>query len=143
MGSLLGILGKFENNEKMAPYGALVLRLTLSLYWAVHCLYKILYQGMDKTEQLFIKLGYPAIFAWGDIALELVAMVAFALGIYTRSISLLTLLILIPAMEIWIPNGLWALKGGYEFMVLWCLLQVVLTLTGPGPHALKLPRPRN
>lgn len=137
MTSVLNMVSRWERSENTIPYGALFLRMTLAVYWIIHCFYKVFYQGMDKTEMLFSKLGYPTWMAWGDIALELAAIVSFILGLYVRSFSILVLFILIPAMEIWLPHGFWGLNGGYEFPVLWCLLQIVLALLGPGPYSIK------
>lgn len=137
MKSIIRFVEGFEENNRIIPFGILALRVFLVLLWILHWEYKAVYNGMDKTVAFFEKLGYPGWFAWGDVTFEVVVIIAFILGLYTRTFSILTLAILIPAIEIWIPNGIWALHGGYEFMVLWCLLQVVFALTGPGPYAMK------
>lgn len=92
---------------------------------------------MGKTEAFFASLGYPPLFAWGDITLETIIIISLILGLYVRSISLLALVILVPAMEVWIPSGIWANRGGYEFPLLWIFLQVVLAFLGSGPLSLK------
>jgi putative oxidoreductase len=47
------------------------------------------------------------------------------------------LVILIPAMALWIPNGIWAIHGGYEFVLLWIFLQIIQTLLRPGPLSIR------
>ena len=133
----MNALTSFEKNTSLTPYGIVALRWTLALWWGVHWVYKVLYQGMPATEHLFVSLGYPAWFAWGDITLEAIAVVGLVLGLYVRTLSLLLLVILIPAMALWIPNGIWAIHGGYEFVVLWIFLQIIQALLGPGPLSVK------
>ncbi|MGI3170702.1 DoxX family protein [Pseudooceanicola sp. C21-150M6] len=130
-------LNALETAEGWTPYGIFMLRMVLALYWGVHWGYKVIHQGMAATEQMFVGLGYPAWFAWGDVTLEVVAVVCLVLGLYVRTMSLALLVILVPALEVWIPNGLWANAGGYEFPVLWILMQIVLALLGPGAWALR------
>ena len=68
----------------------------------------------------------------GDVIFEMVAVVALVFGFYVRTIPLLLLVILLPALELWIPNGLWAFHGGDEFPVMWILMQPSLCLLGAG-----------
>jgi len=133
----MNALTRFEKNEWLTPYGIVALRWTLALYWGVHWCYKVIYEGMPATEHLFVLLGYPAWLAWADITGELVAVIGLLLGLYVRTLSLLLLVILIPAMALWIPNGIWAIHGGYEFVVLWIFLQIIQALLGPGPMSIK------
>jgi putative oxidoreductase len=44
----------------------------------------------------------------------------------------------VPAIKLWIPNGLWAIHGGYEFPLMWLLMQLTLAMLGPGPCSLKV-----
>jgi len=133
----MNVLTNFEKNTSLTPYGIVALRWRLALYWGGHWCYKVLYQGMPATEHLFVSLGYPGWFAWGDITFELIAVIGLALGLYVRTLSLLFLVILIPAMALWIPNGIWAIHGGYEFPVLWIFLQIIQALLGHGPMSVK------
>jgi len=130
-------LKTFEETKSCTPYGIFMMRIVLALYWGVHWSFKVIHQGMPATEQMFVGLGYPAWFAWGDVTLEVIAVVCLVLGLYVRTMSLALLVILVPALEVWIPNGLWANSGGYEFPVLWILMQLVLALLGPGAWAMR------
>ena len=133
----MNALANFERNTSLTPYGIVALRWTLALYWGVHWCYKVIYEGMPATEHLFVSLGYPGWLAWADITGELIAVIGLLLGLYVRTLSLLLLVILIPAMALWIPNGIWAIHGGYEFVVLWIFLQIIQALLGPGPLSIK------
>lgn len=134
---MIKFLDRLESNQKLTPYGIVALRAVLACYWLLHWSYKVFFQGMGATQELFVKLGYPVIFAWGDVTIELLVIISLVLGLYVRTFSILILINLIPAVEIWIPHGIWAFKGGYEFMLLWIFLQLVLALLGPGPCSLK------
>jgi uncharacterized membrane protein YphA (DoxX/SURF4 family) len=92
----MNALTNFEKNTSFTPYGIVALRWTLALWWGVHWVYKVIYQGMPATEHLFVSLGYPAWFAWGDITLEAIAVIGLVLGLYVRTLSLLLLVILNP-----------------------------------------------
>ena len=133
----MNALTNFETNTSLTPYGIVALRWTLALYWGVHWCYKVVYEGMPATEHLFVSLGYPGWLAWADVTGELIAVIGLLLGLYVRTLSLLLLVILVPAMALWIPNGIWAIHGGYEFVVLWIFLQIIQALLGPGPLSLK------
>jgi putative oxidoreductase len=133
----MNVLTNFEKNTSMTPYGIVALRWTLALYWGLDWYYQVLNQGMPATERLFVSLGYPAWFAWGEITFLVIAVIGLVLGLYVRTLSLLLLVILIPAMKLWIPNGIWAIHGGYEFPLLWILLQIIQALLGPGPMSVK------
>ncbi|WP_176083543.1 DoxX family protein [Martelella sp. HB161492] len=130
-------LNAFEEAKGATPYGIFLMRLVLALYWGVHWCYKVIHQGMGATEHMFVGLGYPAWFAWGDITLEVIAVICMVLGLYVRTMSLALLVILVPALEVWIPNGIWAINGGYEFPMLWIFMQIVLAILGPGAFAMK------
>jgi putative oxidoreductase len=133
----MNIVTKFEKSTSMTPCGIVALRWTLALYWALDWYYQVINQGMLATEHLFVSLGYPAWFAWGEITFLVIAVIGLVLGLYVRTLSLLLLVILIPAMQLWIPNGIWAIHGGYQFPLLWILLQIVQALLGPGPMSVK------
>lgn len=140
--TVFGALGRFDRNEKLTPYGVFFMRMTLVAIWIAHFWYKVGYRGMPATVQFFGSLGYPDWFAWADVAAEAVAIVMLACGIYVRALCPLLLIILVPATMVWIPKGFYFVNSGYEFMLTWCILQVVQTLLGPGAFCLRWPEPR-
>lgn len=131
----MNILARFERNDKLVPYGIFLLRITLGVLWIVHWWYKVGYKGMDVTEKFFGTLGYPPWLAWVDVSVEMVAFVLLVAGIYVRTVSLALLPIIILATLPWISKGYWFPSGGFEFPLVWCILQVVMALLGPGAFA--------
>lgn len=131
---------RLDRNRRLTPYGVLMLRIVLTAIWAAHFWYKVGYRGMPATDAFFQSLGYPWWFAWLDIAAEAVAMVMLATGICVRVVSIVMLVVLIPATAVWIPKGFYFVNAGYEFMLTWCILQVVQALLGPGALALEFRR---
>jgi len=136
---VLGVLEHFDRDEKMTASGVFMLRMTLVAIWIAHFWFKVGYRGMPATMKFFGSLGYPDWFAWADVIAEAVAIVMLACGIYVRTLCPLLLIILVPATVVWIPKGFYFVNSGYEFMLTWCVLQVVQTLLGPGAFCLRLP----
>lgn len=64
-------------------------------------------------------------------------MIALVLGLYTRVFALALLVILIPAVFVWVPKGFWFTQAGYEMPLFWCMMQITLALLGPGAFALR------
>jgi putative oxidoreductase len=135
--TFLATLQRFDRNETLVPYGVFLLRMTLVAIWIAHFWYKVGYRGMPATETFFVSLGYPTWFAWADVCAEFVAILMLAGGLYVRILSLLLLVILIPATAVWIPKGFYFVNAGYEFMLTWCVLQVVQAALGPGAFSLE------
>jgi putative oxidoreductase len=136
IGTFLTALRRFDRNETLTPYGIFLLRMTLVAIWIAHFWFKVGYKGMPATVAFFDSLGYPSWFAWADVVAEFVAIIMLLCGIYVRTLSLLLLVILIPATMVWIPKGFYFVNAGYEFMLTWCILQVVQSLLGPGAFSL-------
>jgi putative oxidoreductase len=140
--TVLAALQRFDRNKAMIPYGIFLLRITLVAIWIAHWWYKVGYRGMPATVTFFHSLGYPSWFAWADVIAEFVAIIMLICGIYVRTVSLLLLIILIPATLVWIPKGFYFVNAGYEFMLTWCILQVVQAVLGPGAFSLAARVPR-
>lgn len=134
---ILDCINSIENNDRIAPYGILALRLTLAVLWAAHWAFKAFVTGMDTTVAVFGKLGYPPIVAWGTVSLEVIGIITLLLGLYTRTMAVILLVILFPAVLVWLPKGFWFTQAGYEFPLVWCVLQIILAITGPGPFAMR------
>jgi putative oxidoreductase len=135
--TFLTALRRFDLNETLTPYGIFMLRITLVAIWIAHFWYKIGYKGMPATVAFFDSLGYPSWFAWADVGVEFIAIIMLLCGVYVRTLCLLLLVILIPATMVWIPKGFYFVNAGYEFMLTWCILQVVQALLGPGAFSLE------
>ena len=124
-----------------APYGALLLRLSLAALFLAHGLLKLFVFTLPGTVKFFASLGYPAALAYGVVGLEIVGGLLLLTGLFTRTTSLALIPVLIGALLVHLPNG-WlfsAANGGWEFPALWIVLLVVQALLGPGAFALRLP----
>jgi putative oxidoreductase len=140
--TFLGALNRFERDETTAKLGIFLLRMTLVAIWIAHFWYKVGFRGMPATVSFFESLGYPGWFAWADVLVEAVGIVLLFCGLYVRTVCLLLLIILIPATLVWIPKGFYFVNAGYEFMLTWCVLQVVQAVMGAGAFRLELSGPR-
>jgi putative oxidoreductase len=136
IGAFFSALERFDRNKALTPYGIFALRITLTAIWIAHFWFKVGYRGMPATVTFFESLGYPSWFAWADVAAESVAIVMLLCGVYVRTLCILLLVILVPATLVWVPKGFYFVGGGYEFMLTWCILQVVQSLLGPGAFSL-------
>src|SRR5712664_261145 len=100
-------------DAKLAPYGALLLRVSIGALFILHGAYlKAAVFGMAGTAKYFASLGLPDWFAW--VALLFAAYLGHG------------------------ANG-WlftAKGGGYEYPVFWAIACFTLALLGSGAHAL-------
>jgi putative oxidoreductase len=122
-----------------APVGALLLRLTLVGYWAIHWWFKVGYRGMPATESFFNANGLPSWLAWFDISYEVLIVALLLSGFLFRFACLSSLPILIASMILYGKNGFYFPSGGIELPILWALVQTWLVLIGPGALSFTLP----
>jgi len=125
-----------------APFGALLLRLILVGYWAVHWWFKVGFRGMPATVSLFESVGLPAWLAWFDISFEVLVAVLLFTGVLFRIACLTSLPILIASMIIYGKNGFYFPSGGIELPIFWASVQASLVFIGPGALTVKTPVPR-
>jgi putative oxidoreductase len=129
-------------DNRTAPYAALLLRVSLGVLFLAHGLWmKVLTFGISGTVGYFESIGYPGFFAYLVILGEVGGGLALILGLWTRTVSLLFLPIMIGATLQHIGNG-WVFSnpnGGWEFPVFWTVVLIVQALLGPGALALKVP----
>lgn len=125
---------------RTAPYGALILRVTLGVLFLVHAGLKIFVFTPAGTAQFFGSLGLPAAFAYFVIVWEVVAGLMLVLGIWTS----LAALVLIPDLlgAIFMVHGAAGFffnnpKGGWEYPAFWSIALLVQALIGDGAYALR------
>ncbi len=125
-------------DHRTAPYAALLLRVGLGILLLAHgLLLKVFTFGIPGTVGFFESIGYPGFFAYLVILGEIGGGIALILGLWTRTISLLLLPILIGATLQHAGNG-WlfsAPNGGWEFPAFWTLALLVQALLGDGAWA--------
>ncbi|MFN0264796.1 DoxX family protein [Tepidamorphus sp. 3E244] len=125
-------------DTRLAPYGALVLRVALGAMFIAHGLLKVIVFTIPGTVAFFGSLGYPAIFAYLTIAAELFGGVMLIAGIAPRLVSLALVPVLIGAMLVHVPNG-WlftAENGGWEYPAFLVVAAVTQFLVGDGAATL-------
>lgn len=126
-------------DNRLAPYAALLLRVSLGVLFLAHGFYmKILTFGLAGTMGFFGSLGYPPVLGAIVALAETAAGIALILGVWTRAASLLTLPILVGAAMLHGGNG-WVFSnagGGWEFPVAWIALMLVQAGLGAGAYAL-------
>jgi|SRR5579859_1457169 len=124
-----------------APYGALLLRVSMGAMFILHGFYlKYMVFGLAGAEKYFASLGLPDWFAIVVIAYETLGGLALIFGVYARWVAfILGIHLLVAAYLGHLHNG-WpftAKGGGYEFPVFWAIGCFTLSLIGDGPFAVK------
>lgn len=125
-------------DNRTAPYAALLLRVSLGVLLLAHgLLLKVFTFTIPGTVGYFESIGYPGFFAYLVMLGEIGGGIALILGVWTRTISLLLVPILIGATLQHTGNG-WlfsAANGGWEFPAFWTVTLVVQALLGEGAYA--------
>jgi putative oxidoreductase len=125
-------------DRNLAPYGALVLRVSLGVMFVAHALLKVLVFTVPGTIQFFQSVGLPATLAYVTIVAELAAGAALILGWHARWAALASVPILLGAASVHWGNG-WVFSaqgGGWEYPVFLALAAAVQFLLGDGAFAL-------
>jgi len=129
-------------DNRTAPYGVLLLRLSLGVLFLAHGLLKVLIFTIPGTVGYFESIGYPGFFAYLVILGEIGGGILLLLGIHARWIALALIPLMIGATVQHWPNG-WVFSGeggGWEFPAFWTVLLVVQGLLGDGPFAIDVRR---
>src|SRR5688500_20364860 len=93
-------------DNKLAPYGALTLRVALGVMFLAHSLYlKLVVFTLPGTVKFYESLGLPGIGAHATIAVEAIGGLMLVAGFRTRLASAALLPVLLGAT--WVPwkNG--------------------------------------
>src|ERR1700720_4440880 len=77
-----------EALEKLKPLALLLLRLGLGIIFVSHG-YPKLFTHLDQTTEGFVKMGFPAYFAYIAGVLEFFGGILLILGLFTRIAGLL------------------------------------------------------
>jgi putative oxidoreductase len=126
-------------DNRLAPYGVLVLRVSLGAMFIAHALLKVLVFTPAGFAGFLGKVGFPAELAWPIILAELLGGVAIILGVYGRLVAVALLPVLVGALMVHAPNG-WlftAANGGWEYPAFLIVAAVAYGLAGDGALALR------
>ncbi|MFG2289558.1 DoxX family membrane protein [Streptomyces sp. NPDC048595] len=128
-----------------ADVGLLLLRLGIGLIMAGHGAQKLFGlfggHGLTATGKGFAALGYrPGEFFAGLAgASEFLGGLGLAAGLLTPLAAAALIGVMINAMALAAPKGLWAMSGGLEYPL--CIAVVALAVAAIGPGRLALDRP--
>ena len=122
-----------------ADLAAVLLRVTMGIFFLVHAGLKIFVFTPAGTAAFFESLGFPGPLAYLVIAAELLGGIALILGIGSRFVSLALLPVLLGS--IYAPHGAAGFifsnqGGGWEFPAFWAIALIVQALLGDGAFAL-------
>jgi putative oxidoreductase len=128
-------------DNKLAPYGALLLRVTMGVLFMLHGFYlKYVVFTMAGASKYFASLGLPEWFAWVVMLYETIGGLALIFGVYARWVALLLgiHLLFVAYLGHWANGWVFTNKGGgYEYPLFWAIACFALTLVGDGAHALR------
>lgn len=130
-------------DHKLAPYAALVLRVSLGVMFLAHSvLLKLFIFTLPGTAQFFQALGLPGWLAYAVFAAEAAGGVLLILGLHTRRVALLLAPVLAGATWAHWGNG-WMFgyeNGGWEYPLFLTILALVQAMLGDGAWAASKPR---
>lgn len=125
------------------PYAALLLRVSMGVMFLAHgALLKPGTFGLSGTMGFFGSLDYPPVFGAIVTFAEIGAGIALIAGLGVRTVSLLSIPILVGATIQHLPNG-WMFgnpRGGWEFPAFWTVALLVQAGLGAGACALDVRR---
>lgn len=126
-------------DNRTAPYGAFLLRVTLGVMFISHAYLKFAVFTMAGFEGYLAQVGLPTALAWPIVLGEFIGGVAILVGFYGRVVSLALVPLLLGALSVHAPNG-WvfnATGGGWEYPAFLAMAAVVQGFLGDGAFALK------
>lgn len=124
---------------KTAPYAALALRVTTGALFLFHGLVKLFVFTPAGTAGYFESIGLPGALGYLTMLVEIAGGLALILGVKARLVSLALVPVLLGAA--FFGHGAsgfnWSNpNGGWEYPVMWAIVQASLALLGDGPYAL-------
>jgi putative oxidoreductase len=127
-----------DTPDRMAPRGALVLRLGLGAVFLAHALAKPLLFTLPGTVAYFEQNGFPGWSAYPVFAAELVGGLLLVLGVGTRIVATALVPVTVGAMLVHLPNGWLFLNpgGGWEYPAFLIAGLAAQALLGAGAYAL-------
>ncbi|WBL34179.1 DoxX family protein [Sinirhodobacter sp. HNIBRBA609] len=124
---------------KLAPYAALLLRVTTGALFLYHGLVKLFVFTPAGTAGYFESIGLPGALGYLTMLAEIGGGLALILGLAARYVSAALVPVLLGAAFVaHFGNGFgWSNPGGgWEYPAMWALVQATLALLGDGAHAL-------
>lgn len=126
-------------DQKLAPYAATLLRVSLGSMWLSHGLLKVIVFTIPGFAGFLAAQGMPTFLAWPVVLAELIGGAMILSGYHGRIVSLVLLPVMAGATLVHIGNG-WVFSnanGGWEYPVFLMAMSVVHALLGDGAYAVK------
>lgn len=122
-----------------ADLAALLLRVAMGVLFVLHAWMKISVFTPAGTAQYFASIGLPGVLAYLTIAAELLGGLALIAGVFTRSVSLALVPVMIGAAYFGHGSAGFFFSnagGGWEYPAFWTVALLVQALLGDGAYAL-------
>jgi putative oxidoreductase len=126
-------------DARLAPYGALALRVALGVMFIAHAYLKLAVFTMPGFAGFLASVGLPTALAWPIVLAELLGGLAILVGFHARLVAAALLSVLLGALAIHAPNG-WLFtvpNGGWEYPAFLALAALAQVLIGDGAYALR------
>lgn len=132
-------------DQRTAPFGALLLRVSLGVMFVAHSLYlKLVVFTLPGTVKFYESIGLPGFGAHLTIAVEAIGGLMLILGFQTRYAAAALLPVLVGATWVHWGNG-WLFtnaQGGWEYPAFLALATAAQALLGDGAWAASEALPR-
>lgn len=124
---------------KTAPHAILALRVTTGILFLVHGLIKLFVFTPAGTAGYFESIGLPGALGYVTMLAEIGGGIALILGVKTRLVSAALVPVLLGAA--YFGHGGFGFNwsnanGGWEYPVMWAIVQAAVAALGDGPYAL-------
>jgi putative oxidoreductase len=127
-------------DNRVVPYTALFLRLSLSFLFFAHIYWKFAIKGWEPWWAGMAEAGYPEWISYYVLAVEFAGAALLLLGVYTRYVALFALPVMIAVAYHWaVRKGFWFVAGGAEFPLAWSMMLIMKVMLGDGAFALRMP----
>lgn len=124
---------------KTAPYAVLALRVTTGVLFLIHGLVKLFVFSPAGTAGYFESIGLPGALGYLTMLVEIAGGLALILGVKARIVSAALVPVLLGA-AVFGHGGFgfnWSNpNGGWEYPVMWAIVQAAVAALGDGPYAL-------
>ncbi|WP_264740801.1 DoxX family protein [Cytobacillus firmus] len=126
--------------ENRYEASTLILRIVLGISFFIHGLSKF-QGGIENTVGWFSSIGLPGFLAYGVALIEVVGGIALVLGLFTRIVAIIFVLLMVGAVikvklaAGFLGNGQMA---GYELDLAFLAMAVSIAITGSKAYALDL-----
>ena len=126
-------------DQRTAPYAALLLRITLGLYFIAHLYWKsfIRPNGWAGWWSNLNQQGYADWVIYYVISGEILGALCLIPGVFTRWVAVYTLPLIAGVIQYWMARkGFFFTAAGAELPILWAAALIVQAGLGDGAYAL-------